>query len=322
VAFHQLDKLLSLIEKLNHMKTSLFISYAWTSNPHREWVRMLANQLRLLGYTVKIDEAAEYGSNLNSFMREVTEADHVLLIADENYAKRADELPDSGVGIENQWIRNVFNQKPVGWLSVLFVNNPQLRLPTWLVDERPKGFNFNSNPDRSDFPGVEQMDHLWRWVEGLPADKAHALSASALLERISRIERIDAMGDPSNYANPALKDRVTFRHSDHNGYKLGHGEYAFTISFSNHGNNSVFVYRENDLKAVGLITGTDFDQDTVENFLSPGRNVTPCVGQSVVVMNSFGALCIIKIEGVQRETNAGAYVPGEVTFRYEILVGR
>lgn len=304
------------------MKTNLFISYAWTSDQHRQWVRLLASQLRLIGYTVKIDEAVDYGSNLDSFMREVLEADHVLVIADENYVTRANEWPKSGVSIENQWIRSVFREKPVSWLSVLFINNPQLKLPTWLADEHPKGFNFNSHPDRNDFPGVEQVDNIWRWVEGLPADKAHALSASVLRERISRIERIDAMRDPSNYANPALNDRVTFCHGDHGGYTVGHGEYSFKISFSGHGDDSVFVYSDGGLKAVGLITASNYDPLTVGNFLRPGRAVTPRVGQSVVIMNSFGALCVIKIEVVQREVNSSTPLPGKVTFVYEILKGR
>ncbi|MNL46022.1 hypothetical protein D3C87_1687060 [compost metagenome] len=154
----------------------------------------------------------------------------------------------------------------------------------------------------------------------MPADKAHALPASVLLERIARIERIDAMRDPSNYANPALADRVTFRHRDHNAYTLGHGEYEFKLAFSDHGDDSVYIYRDHGLHAVGLITAPDFDRHTVDIFLRPGRTEKPRVGQSVVVMNSFGALCIIEIEGVQRETNAAKFVPGEVTFRYEILI--
>jgi hypothetical protein len=304
------------------MKTKLFISYAWTSGAHREWVRLLATQLRLLGYTVQIDSAVEYGASLSGFMREVTEADRVLLIIDENYVERADQHPGSGVGIENQWIRSVFEEQPVSWLSVLFVNNPRFSLPAWLTDRGPKGFNFNSKPDLNNFPGIEQMDDLWRWIEGLPADKAHALSAAVLLERMARIERIDAMRDPANYANPALKDRITFPYKDHKHYTLGHGEYEFKVEFSDRGSDGVYVYIDSDLKAVGLVTTSDFDPRTVETFLRQGRFVEPVVGQSVVMMNLIGALCIMKIEGVQLEVNAAVHVPSAVTFSYEILTGR
>jgi len=304
------------------MKTNIFISYAWTSDAHRKWVRLLATQLRLLGYTVLIDSAVEYGASLSSFMREVTKADRVLMIVDENYVERADNRPKSGVGIENQWIESVFREKPVSWLSALFVDNPRYSLPTWLKDHEPKGFNFNSNPERGEFPGIEQMDDLWRWIEGLPADKAHALSAAVLLERMGRIERIDAMRDPANYANPALKDRVTFRHQDYQHYTVGYGEYEFKIKFSDRGNGKVAMYIDGGLKAVGLITAPEVDLRTVETFLGPGRTADAGAEQSVVMMNSVGALCIMKIEHVQAEVIAPTHLRPEVTFNYEILTDR
>lgn len=304
------------------MKTNLFISYAWTSDSHRKWVRLLATQLRLLGYTVRIDSHLAYGASLSGFMREVTEADRVLLIVDENYVERADQHPKSGVAIENKWIKSVFEEKPVSWLSVLFVDNPQFSLPGWLMNLGPKGFNFNSSPDINSFPGFEQMDDLWRWIEGLPADKAHALPAAVLLERMARIERIDAMRDPVNYANPALKDRITFPYKAHPYYKLGHGEYEFKVDFSDRGSDGVYVYTDSGLKALGLVPASIIDPRTVETFLTSGRSVEPAVGQSVVMMNSLGALCIMKIEGVQLEVNDAVHVPSAVTFSYEILTGR
>jgi hypothetical protein len=304
------------------MKTKLFISYAWTSDQHRAWVRLLATQLRLLGYTVLIDEAVNYGESLSGFMQEVVNADHVLMIVDENYVERANTIPTSGVAIENDWISKEFAKKPTSWTAVLVVNNPERRFPAWLEAHRPKSFDFNSKPAQGRFPGIEQMNDLWRWIEGLPADKAHALSAAALLERVARIERIDVMRDPANYASPALKDRVTFQHGDHRNYTVGNGEYQFKISFSDHGHDSVYVYSDGDLKAVGLITDSNFDRNTVETFLRPGRSVTPVVGQSVVAMNLHGALCIVTIEAVQREVNSTVHIPSEVTFSYEILAER
>ncbi len=304
------------------MKTSVFISYAWTDDAHRAWVRLLAIQLRLLGYTVQIDAAVEYGSSLSNFMREVAAADRVLMIVDENYVERADNLPNSGVAIENRWIREVLTDMRESWLSVLFVSNAQYKLPAWLADKRPKGFDFNSRPDFDKFPGIEQLDDLWRWIEKLPADKEHALSPAVLLERSARIERIDAMRDPANYADPALRGRVTFQHNDHSHYSVGHGEYKFNVVFSNCGSDSVYVYVDGGLKAVGLITRPDFDIAAIGTFLRPGRTVTPVVGQRVVLMNHAGALCVVTIDAVQPEINNVTYTPASVTFSYEILTGR
>lgn len=302
------------------MSADLFISYAWTSATHREWVRLLASQLHLIGYDVKIDEAVDYGSSLSGFMQEVTNAAHVLLIIDENYVERANNNPESGVGIETKWLSSAFMRKPATWLSVAFVRNPQRKLPKWLEDHNPKGFDFNASPEDNEFPGAVQIDQIWRWIEELPADTTHAVPLSLIRKRAARIERVDARRDPALYASPALDGRVTFRHRDHAHYTVGHGEYEFKINFSGCSQDSVYVYIDSGLKAVGLITSPNFDPLSVESFLTPGRVVAPSIGQKVVLLNSHGALCVISIDEVQREVNAADYVPEHVTFTYEVLV--
>ena len=197
------------------MSADLFISYAWTSTCHREWVRLLASHLHLIGYDVKIDETVDYGSSLHGFMREVTEAAHILLIVDENYVTRANNRPESGVGIETKWISGAFMGKPATWLSVVFVRNPKRLLPSWLLEHNPKGFDFNSTRENNEFPGSLQIDEVWRWVEGLPANRTHAIPLSLVRKRAARLERVDARRDPALYANPALSGRVTFRYKDH-----------------------------------------------------------------------------------------------------------
>jgi hypothetical protein len=299
--------------------TDLFISYAWTSPSHRQWVRLLASQLHLLGYDVKIDEQVDYGSSLSGFMQQVTSAKHVLLIVDENYVLRADTMPESGVGIENKWISSVYRDKPSGWLSLVFVQNASFKVPAWLSEHSPKGFNFNSMPDENVFPGSAQIDEIWRWVEGLPASRGDATTLADIRKRVARIERIDAQRDPARYASPALSGRVTFRHKDHRDFTIGNGEYEFKINFSSRSHNSVYVYIDSGLKAIGLITADDYDIADVSNFLTPARTAEPITGQSVVCMNCHGALCVVTIEGVQAEINAQTYVAPHVTFSYEVL---
>ncbi len=299
--------------------TDLFISYAWTSDTHREWVRLLASQLHLLGYDVKIDQQVDYGASLSGFMQEVTGAAHVLLVVDENYVLRADTMPEFGVGIESKWISGVYSTKPSSWLSLVFVRNPSNKIPAWLSKHSPKGFDFNSTPEKNMFPGSVQIHQIWRWIEGLPASKENAISLADVRRRATRIERIDAQRDPANYANPALKGRVTFRYRDHRHFKVGNGEYEFKINFSGRSHNSVYVYIDSDLKAVGLITSTSYDPRSVSSFLTPGRTVEPIVDQRVVCMNSHGALCVLTIEEVQAEINAQAYTHPHVTFSYEVL---
>ncbi|NBN61972.1 TIR domain-containing protein [Proteus sp. G2639] len=301
------------------MKTDLFISYAWTSDIHREWVRTIASHLDLIGYTVKIDESVNYGSSLNGFMQEVVATNHVLLIVDENYVERANNKPNSGVGIENKWIKDAFTTKPATWLSVIFVRNPERKLPNWLEEYNPKGFDFNSSPDRNEFPGSIQIDAIWRWIEGLPANKKHAIPLSVVRQRAIRLENIDILRDPAHYANPALKGSVIFRFRDHACYTVGYGEYQFKIAFSGCSYSSVYLYTDEGLKAVGLITVPNFDPLTVDSFLTPGRAVTPSVGQKTVLLNTNGVLCVITIDNVQCEINSAEYVHPHVEFSYEIL---
>ena len=302
------------------MGADLFISYAWTSKAHRDWVRLLASQLHLIGYDVKIDEDVDYGSSLHGFMRQVTEARHVLLIVDKNYVDRANDAPESGVGIETKWMSEVFATKPSSWLSVLYVENPENILPRWFGDHNPRGFDFNSSPEKKQFPGSFQLEEIWRWVEGLPASKRNAVPISVLRERSARLEKIDALRDPGLYVNPSLSGQVTFNYTDHTHFTVGYGTYEFKIKFSGHDVNSIYVYTDGGLRAVGLITNPDFDPKVVSSFLTPGRTITPVVGQKAILLNAHGVMCIIKIDKVQREVNKEDYVPAYVVFTYEILI--
>lgn len=313
----------SWLEHLSEtMKTDIFISYAWTSPEHKSWVRLLASQLRHIGYTVKIDYNQKYGTDMKGFMRNVVDSARVLLVVDENYVDRANTLPNSGVGIETAWIREVHAQKPAGWMSVLFVGNPEWRLPAWLGDTKPKGFNFNADSEAGVFPGEQQIDELWRWISDLPADTAHAISPKVLLERMARLEQIAVRRDPSNFANPDLSGRVDFKFKDHPEYTVGHSEYQFKIKFSSRSQDSVYVLLNGGLNALGIVNSAAYDPETVGDFLRTGDHAEPTVGQKVVLQNAAGALCVIVIEAVQREVNAEYHVPASVTFSFEILVGQ
>lgn len=97
------------------MDSDLFISYAWTSNDHRQWVA----QLKALGYDVLIDVKVDYGDSLIGFMRKVADAKHALLIVDENYVERANNLPESGVGRKNKSIAEVIPSAPIKALGIV-----------------------------------------------------------------------------------------------------------------------------------------------------------------------------------------------------------
>lgn len=78
-----------------------FLSYAWESNEHREWVRDLATRLRSDGIDVTLDQWSLHpGDALPQFMESaVRENDYVLIVCTPYYAKRSNQRR-GGVGYE------------------------------------------------------------------------------------------------------------------------------------------------------------------------------------------------------------------------------
>lgn len=298
----------------------LFISYAWTPGQHREWVRLLASHLKMLGYHVLIDADVDYGDSLNGFMRRIRQARHVLMIIDENYVDRADDHPGSGVEIENRWISEAHpNQSPT-WLSVLFKDNPHYRLPAWLTESNPKGISFNSEPDADDFPGADQLEQLWRWIEGLPANDDHATRISTLRQRAARLERHALRTAPEQWRNPSLTGESHFEYDDAPAkeFTFGFGERQFTLYVSGCGNDSVYVMKD-PIKAVGVIHLDQAPETELEAHLSAGRTVQAHEGQTVVLMNSHGSLAVVEIVKVQRGSTTTPYVAPYLDFRWRIV---
>jgi hypothetical protein len=306
--------------------TDLFISYRWTSHAHRQWVRLLAAAIKALGYYVLIDEDVDYGDSLTGFMRQAMEARHVLMIADDAYVQRADTTPDSGVGIENRHISSVYDDRPPGWLSVMYKDNGSFVVPAWLADRNPKGFDFNAEPEGGNFPGSLQFEEVLRWLDDLPASKNYAVPVHVLRERAARIERIDVQRDPAAWRSPASSGTVYFEYNAAPGktYLLGHGDSEFAFKVSRRTVSTVAVYAD-PVKAIGVVragalTGRALTRTELASHLRAGRVVDAGVGDSVLLMNDRGMLCRMEIHAVHPEVETSTeYVPAHVQFDYEIL---
>ena len=86
-------------------RPSIFISYSWDSDVHKEWVRLLAERLVTNGVSVALDQwDVQPGESLTAFMEEkVSTCDHVLIICTPSYAVKSTERK-GGVGYEQQII--------------------------------------------------------------------------------------------------------------------------------------------------------------------------------------------------------------------------
>jgi hypothetical protein len=84
---------------------SVFISYSWDDEDHKEWVRQLAERLVINGVSVALDQwDVEPGESLTMFMEaQAYHCDHVLVICTPSYAAKSTERK-GGVGYEQQII--------------------------------------------------------------------------------------------------------------------------------------------------------------------------------------------------------------------------
>jgi len=301
----------------------LFISYAWTSDDHRQWVRLLAAHLKALGYDVLIDADVDYGDSLTGFMRKVVDAKHVLeqhrqprrWTICKHFRNPSVLSSYTGIGVG------------IGPVYIVFVNdqedNPSRRLPNWLADRKPKGHSFNYDPSRpNEFAGSEQVEDLWRWIEGLLANRDHATPIAALRERAARLERQELKADPARWRNPQLQGEFCFTYQDAPGntFRWGCGDSEFALNVSECGDDSIYVYNDS-IKTVGVVRGTDTSITALESYLSPGRTIVAKVSDTVVLMNEDGRLALVEITGVQREETGTPYVVPYVEFTWRVVDG-
>ena len=84
-----------------------FISYAWDSEEHNEWVLKLASDLRRHGVDVILDQwDARLGNDLSFFMEQGLTASHfVLCVCNDKYIKKLMEILE-GLDMKNEfWLQ-------------------------------------------------------------------------------------------------------------------------------------------------------------------------------------------------------------------------
>lgn len=83
---------------------TVFISYSWDSVEHKKWVKKLADDLKLNGIDVIIDQYEPAGIPLTAFMMDgINKADRVLIVGTPNYKIKA-ETHKGGTNVEDQII--------------------------------------------------------------------------------------------------------------------------------------------------------------------------------------------------------------------------
>lgn len=187
---------------------------------------------------------------------------------------------------------------------------------------RHRSLDFNYSPgSQQEFPGAEQIEGLWRWISDLPANRDSATPIATLRDRATRLEQHDLRSNPAQWRIPNFVGETGFKFEDapQKTFRWGLGASEFALSVSGCSDNSVYVYKD-PIKAVGLIRGQEIDDADLARHLTPGRNVTPQIDESAVLMNAHGRLAVVEILDVQREHTSGSqYVPPFVDFRWRVV---
>jgi hypothetical protein len=90
---------------------TIFISYSWDNEDHKEWVLNLANGLVTNGIDVLLDQYdLSAGNEMTYFMEKAMTADKVVIILTPNYKLKADNR-EGGVGYEYSLLTKEFYEK-------------------------------------------------------------------------------------------------------------------------------------------------------------------------------------------------------------------
>ena len=128
--------------------TTVFISYSWDNTEHKAWVRRFAGDLRAQGIEAWLDQwEVQLGDDVTEFMeRGVAQADYVLLVCTEYFARNANERR-GGVGYEQAVVSaELLNSQPTRgrFVCVLRQGTPSSAIPRYMqarlwVDCRDEG---------------------------------------------------------------------------------------------------------------------------------------------------------------------------------------
>ena len=126
---------------------SVFISYSWDDEEHKNWVMNLRNKLVNDGIITVIDRVdLPLGDSIPRFMEEsIRKADYILIVLTPEYKRRADNRI-GGVGYEDSIITGeILNgQNRKKYIPILARGDWKTSSPTWLLGIN--GVNLTGDP--------------------------------------------------------------------------------------------------------------------------------------------------------------------------------
>lgn len=222
----------------------LFISYSWSSEEHKDWVRHLAKRLVSDGVDVRLDQwDLKEGQDTYVFMESmVTDPllDKVLIISDKEYVEKADSRK-GGVGTEAQIltpeIYSKIDQTKFVVMTVEINDEGKPFIPTFY---KPRKYILYIKDEES----VENYEELLRWIYDEP-----------IYEKPTLGSKPEFLGDSSE----KKMNLQIFKGSINNSLKKGDS------SWKGHFRNYCNEISENLKKFFVEVNGEEYDEKFVES---------------------------------------------------------
>ena len=292
---------------------TVFISYAWDSEEHKNWVLKLASDLRSHGVDAILDQwDARLGNDLFFFMEQGLTTSHlVLCICSDRYVEKANG-GIGGAGYEKRILASelISGNDTRFILPIIKGNSNYCKLPTFLSGLKYVDFDCGDYFDcyRELLERIYDED-----IKKKPALGRNPFASTVLSDRITTKLNIEKV----KFQNPAMEGIASFDYKSNSGvYVIGEGDYQFITNWSECGHNSIYCYKDNIFRLGYNPKYKEFpspEEFVNFNFSSRVRSVN--VGKIVLLENRKHKFAAVKVTKVQKREEDSNHL---LEFEYKI----
>lgn len=277
----------------------VFVSYAWDSEEHKEWILKLATNLRQHGVDVILDQwDVRLGDDLSSFMEQgLTKSHLVICVCSDKYiAKTNDGL--GGAGYEKRILASeMLNDEDKRFIIPIIKNcSSERKVPRFLSGLKYVDFDNGRYFNRYQ----ELLERIYdEDTKKKPPLGENPFVSTAISDQIStklNIEKVE-------FQNPSMEDSVCFDYKRNSGsFIIGEGNYEFITHWSECGHNSIYCYKDYIYRLGYNPKYKDFPySDEFSDFDFSSRVKSVNVGEVVLLENNHNKFAALKVTKVARK---------------------
>jgi len=274
----------------------VFISYAWDSEEHKEWVLKLATNLRHHGVDAILDQwNVRLGDDLPSFMeRGVTESHLVICVCSDKYIEKADSGL-AGAGYEKRILTSeMLNDGDKRFVIPIIKDCSHVRkVPLFLSGLKYVDFDNGGYFDCYQELLERIYDEDKKKKPSLGKNPFVSTATSDLITTKQNIGKIE-------FQNSKMAGKVCFDYKRNSGsYVIGEGDYEFITHWSECGYDSIHCYRDYVYRLGYNPKYKQFPSpDKFINFDFSSRAKSINVGEVVLLENNHHKFVSIKVTKV------------------------